>query len=96
MTLREIVQGKRDEILRIARIHGARNVRIFGSAARGNASHASDIDFLVDFEPGTSLLQHGALIAELEDLLGRKVDVVPEKTLRERVRDRVLREVVPL
>ncbi len=96
MTLREVVQGKREEILRIARIHGARNVRVFGSAARGDASQTSDVDFLVDFEPGTSLLQHGALIAELEDLLGRKVDVVPEKTLRERIRDKVLREAVPL
>ena len=94
--LRELVEGKRDEILRIARAHGARNVRLFGSAARGDADETSDVDFLVEFEPGTSLLQHGAMIAELEELLGRKVDVAPEKTLRERVRDRVLREAVPL
>ncbi len=94
--LRELVESKRDEILRIARAHGARNVRIFGSAARGDADETSDVDFLVEFAPGTSLLQHGAMIAELEELLGRKVDVAPEKTLRERVRDRVLREAVPL
>ena len=94
--LREVVEGKREEILRIARAHGARNVRLFGSAARGDADETSDVDFLVEFEPGTSLLQHGAMIADLEELLGRKVDVAPEKTLRERVRERVLREAVPL
>jgi predicted nucleotidyltransferase len=94
--LRELVEGKREEILRIARAHGARNVRLFGSAARGDADETSDVDFLVEFEPGTSLLQHGAMIADLEELLGRRVDVAPEKTLRERVRDRVLREAVPL
>ena len=94
--MRELLESKRDEILRIARAHGARNVRVFGSAARGDADETSDVDFLVEFEPGTSLLQHGAMIAELEELLGRKVDVAPEKTLREGVRDRVLREAVPL
>jgi len=94
--LRELLQSKRDEILRIARAHGARNVRVFGSAARGDADETSDVDFLVEFEPGTSLLQHGAMIAELEELLGRKVDVAPEKTLRERVRDKVLLEAIPL
>ena len=96
MDLRELLEGKREEILRIARAHGARNVRVFGSAARGDADETSDVDFLVEFEPGTSLLQHGAMIAELEELLGRKVDVAPEKTLRERARERVLREAVPL
>ena len=94
--LRELLRSKRDEILRIARAHGASNVRVFGSAARGDASDTSDVDFLVEFVPGTSLLQHGAMIAELEALLGRKVDVAPEKMLRERLRERVLREAVPL
>lgn len=94
--LRELLKNRREEILRIARAHGARNVRVFGSAARGEADETSDVDFLVEFEPGTSLLQHAAMIADLEDLLGRKVDVAPEKTLRERVRERVLREAVPL
>ena len=96
MDLRRLLQEKRDEILRIATAHKASNVRVFGSAARGDADETSDVDFLVEFEPGTSLLQHGAMIAELEELLGRKVDVAPEKTLRERVRERVLREAVPL
>ena len=96
MDLRQLLREKRDEILRIAAAHKASNVRVFGSAARGDADETSDVDFLVEFLPGTSLLQHAAMIVELEDLLGRKVDVAPEKTLRERVRDRVLHEAVPL
>lgn len=96
MDMREVLNNKRVEILRIAESHGARNVRIFGSVARGEAGDASDVDFLVEFEPGTSLLQHGAMIAELEDLLGRKVDVAPERMLREHVRGRALREAIPL
>ncbi len=94
--MRELLESKRDEILRIAQSHGARNVRVFGSVARGEAAETSDVDFLVEFEPGTSLLQHGAMIAELEELLGRKVDVAPEKMLKERVKDRILREAIPL
>ena len=96
MDLRDLLASKRDEILRIARAHGASNIRVFGSAARGEADEHSDVDFLVVFEPGTSLLDHGAMIAELEELLGRRVDVAPEKALRHRVRARVLREAVPL
>lgn len=96
MGMRELLENKRDEILRIARVHGARNVRVFGSVVRGEAGETSDVDFLVDFEPGTSLLQHGAMIADLEELLGRRVDVAPEKMLKERVRDRILREAVAL
>ena len=74
----------------------ARNVQIFGSVARGEADEASDIDILVDLEPGHSLLDLGGLWSELNELLGRKVEVVTEKGLRERIRDRVLREAVPL
>ncbi len=96
MDMRELLESKREEILRIARAHGARNVRVFGSVARGEAAETSDVDFLVDFDPGTSLLQHGAMIADLEELLGRKVDVAPAKMLKDRVRDRILREAVPL
>lgn len=94
--MREFLESKREEILRIARAHGARNVRVFGSVARGEAVETSDVDFLVEFESGTSLLDHGAMIAELEDLLGRKVDVAPEKMLKDHARDRILREAVPL
>lgn len=70
--------------------------RIFGSVARGEADEQSDVDFLVEFEPGTSLLTHSGLIVALEDLLGRKVDVAPEKTLKERIRKRILLEARPL
>jgi len=96
MNVRELLESKREEILRIAAKHGARNVRIFGSVARGEADDASDVDFLVEFEPTVSLLDHASLLVELEDLLGRKVDVASMRGLKERIRDRVLREAVPL
>ena len=94
--IEELLEAKREEILRVAAKRGARNVRIFGSVARGEADEASDIDILVDLEPGRSLLDLGGLWSELNELLGRKVEVVTEKGLRERIRDRVLREAVPL
>ena len=96
MGIDEVLKVKREEILRIAAQHGARNVRIFGSVARGEAKLDSDADFLVDLEPGRSLLDLGGLLMDLRDLLGCNVDVVTEKGLRERIRDRVLREAVPL
>ena len=96
MGIEEILKGKREEILRIAARHGAHNVRIFGSVARGEAMSESDLDVLVDLEPGRSLFDHAGLLLELEEFLGCKVDVITERGLRPRVRDRVLREAVPL
>ena len=96
MGIDEVLKVKREEILRIEAQHGARNVRIFGSVARGEAKLDSDVDVLVDLEPGRSLLDLGGLLMDLRDLLGCNVDVVTEKGLRERIRDRVLREAVPL
>ena len=96
MTATELIKDRKKEIIRIAAAHGARNVRIFGSAARGEDREDSDIDFLVDLEPGRSLLDLGGLLTDLQDLLGRRVDVVTEKGLRDRIRDRVLREAVPI
>ena len=96
MGIDELLRRKREEILRIAARHGARNVRVFGSVARGEADEASDIDLLVEFEPGRSLLEHAALLLELENLLGRKVDVVSDRGIKPRIRDRVLREAAPL
>ena len=84
----------RTEILAAAARHGATNVRVFGSVARGDADAASDVDFLVDFEPGRSLLDLANLLVELEDLLGHPVDVVPEPGLKARIRQRVLAEAV--
>lgn len=86
----------RGEILALAARHGARNVRVFRSVARGEADAASDIDFLVDFEPGRSLLDLAALLVDLEDLLGRPVDVVTEPGLKARIRQRVVAEAVPV
>jgi len=86
----------RDAILRLAREHGARNVRIFGSAARGEDTGDSDLDVLVDMEEGRSLVDHVALKQDLEELLERDVDVVTEASLDPRLRDRVLREAIPL
>lgn len=96
MGIDEFLQGKREEILRLAAKHGARNVRIFGSVARGEAGPESDIDFLVEAGPIHSRFFPGGFLADLEELLGRKVDVVSEKGLHWYIRDRVLKEAVPL
>jgi predicted nucleotidyltransferase len=87
---------KREEILAIAARHGARRVRVFGSVARGEETRSSDLDLLVEFEPGRSLLDQIALAQDLKDLLGREVDVVTEKGLHWYVKERVCREAVPL
>ena len=96
MTLDELVRSKRVEILRISAEHGARNVRIFGSVARGESDSESDVDVLVELEAGRSLLDHAALLLDLEKLLGCRVDVVTERGLRPRIRERILKEAVPL
>jgi predicted nucleotidyltransferase len=96
MSLERTLKEKREEILRIAARYGARNVRVFGSLARGEADEQSDIDLLVELEPGRSLFDLGGLQFELERLLGCRVDVVTERGLKARIRQRVLREAVPL
>jgi len=92
----ELLKSKRDEILRIAAKYGASNVRVFGSVARGEAGPESDVDLLVELESGRSLLDHVALLQDLEDMLSRKVDVVNENALHHSIRDRVLREATPI
>jgi predicted nucleotidyltransferase len=92
----EELRGRRTEILRLAALHGATNVRVFGSVARGEADERSDVDFLVDMRSGRSLLDLGGLLEDLRELLSRPVDVVTERGLKSRIRDRVLREAVPL
>lgn len=96
MKLAELVNRKREDILRIAQRYGARNVRIFGSVIHGEDNAQSDIDMLVNFRPESSLLDHVALMQDLEELLGRKVDVVSEKALHWYIRDRALKEAKPL
>lgn len=96
MDINELIKAKRDEILRIAAKHGARNVRIFGSVARGEADEQSDVDFLVDMEPGRSLFDLAGLYVDLEELLGRKVDVVTTRGISPYLKDRILAEARPL
>ena len=95
MTLEQLRATKR-EIIGLATDCGAGNIRIFGSVARGEADSTSDVDFLVDLEPGRSLLDLARLQRKLEELLTKKVDVVSARGLRERVRQTVLRDAVPL
>jgi len=92
----ERVAAHRPEILEIAARYGASNLRLFGSAARGDADAASDVDLLVDLEPGRSLLDLGGLLMDVQELLDCRVDVVTEAGLRPRMRERVLQEATPL
>jgi len=96
MGINEIIGNQREQILALARRYGASNVRVFGSAVHGTADEKSDVDFLVDMEPGRSLLDMGGLLMELQEMLRRDVDVVTEAGLRPRIRDRVLKEAQPL
>ncbi len=95
-TIDRLLKGKREEILRLAAKHGAYNVRVFGSVARGEAGPDSDVDFLVDMGPGRTAFFPGGLLADLEDLLGRKVDIVSPEALHWLLRDRILKEALPL
>jgi len=96
MGLHDDLLERREEILAVAARHGARRVRVFGSVIRGEETPESDLDLLVEFEPGRSLLDHIALAQDLKDLLGREVDVVTEGGLHWYIRDRVCREAVSL
>lgn len=96
ISLEELLQTRREDILQIARKYGASNVRIFGSVARGEADSESDIDLLADMEKGRSLLDLGGLLIDLQETPGCDVDVVTEQGLRERIRERVLQEAVAL
>ena len=96
MTLEDLRRTRRDQILRIAASHGARNVRVFGSAARGDASPTSDIDLLVDLDADRTLMDLGGLLVELQELLQARVDVATVAMLRPKVRERALADAVPL
>ena len=96
MDVGKLLQEKRYDILQAAAKRGAYNVRVSGSVARGEAGSESDLDLLVDLEPNRSLFDLGGLLADLEDLLGCRVDVVTEGGLHWYIRDRVLSEARPL
>ena len=96
VAIEDILKSKRLDILALAEQRGARNVRVFGSVARGQARPDSDMDFLVDLEPGRSLLDLGGLLMDLQRLLGLEVDVVTEAGLRPRLRQQVVAEAKPL
>jgi uncharacterized protein len=90
------IESRRDLIRRIARKHGARELRVFGSRARGDAEGSSDLDLLVEMEPGRSLLDLIALEQELERSLGIPVDVLTPGSISPYLRDQIQSEAVPL
>jgi predicted nucleotidyltransferase len=96
MVRRQRIQQNIDEIRQIASRHGASNVRLFGSIARGDENEDSDLDLIVSFDPGRTLLDHGALVMDLQELLGFRVDVLSEAGLKGRFREQALREAVPI
>jgi predicted nucleotidyltransferase len=96
VTLDTLRREKRSEILRLAELHGCRNVRVFGSVATGESNPRSDVDFLVELEQGRGLLDLGGLLTDLQNLLGVEVDVVESGCIHPYVRDRVLAEARPL
>lgn len=96
MTLRQLIEEKREDIVRIAARHGARNVRLFGSVARGEDTPDSDVDILVDVGPTTSSWFPAGLVLDIEEVLGRPVEIVTEKGLNPLIKEQVLREAVPL
>lgn len=91
-----LIENHRREILALAANYGVTDVRVFGSMARGDAGEASDVDLLVKPLPGTSLMDLGGLLMDVQDLLGRRVDVVSERALAPQIRERVLREAQAL
>jgi predicted nucleotidyltransferase len=96
MTLEELRSRHRDQIVELAHRRGAHNIRVFGSVARGDQRLDSDVDLLVDFEPGRSLLDLAGLWLDLEGTLGCKVDVVSSRGLRPRVESAVMRDAINL
>lgn len=96
MKLDELLRAKKQEILRIAKEHGVIRIRTFGSVARGEATEKSDIDFLIRLGEGRSLLDLIGFKQDIEELLGRKVDVVSEGGVSPYLKDRILHEAAPL
>jgi len=93
---KETLREKRQAILEIARRYGAHDLRIIGSVARGDNTDTSDLDLVVRFDPGRSLLDHGGLVMDLRELLGMRVDVIDEEAMRPRFRQAAMAEAIPL
>ena len=91
-----LIENNRSKILALADRHGVRNVRVFGSMARGDADDTSDVDLLVSLPPDKTGLALGGLLMDVQDLLQRRVEVVTERGLHSDLRDRVLKEAQPL
>ena len=96
MAVRELVNRKRRQIVRVASSHGGLSVRVFGSAARGDTKPGSDVDILLRLEPGRTLLDLVAIKQDLEDLLGCSVDVLTEAAISPYIREQVLKEAISL
>ena len=96
MVTQEDIRQKRHAIIDIARRHGAHDIRVFGSVARGDVTESSDLGLIVRIDPGRSLFDHGALVMDLQDLLGVNVDVISEGGMRERFRNHVMKEAIPI
>ena len=96
VSMDELITQYREQILALAAEHGAFNVRVFGSVARGDDRPDSDIDILVDFEPGRDYFDQAGLLGDLRDLIGRPVDVIREPDLRERIKDEVLAQAIAI
>ena len=96
LTVSDGIRDKREAIVRIAARHGATEVRLIGSVARGEARPDSDVDLLVTWSEGTSLLDQAALMLELESLLGRKVDIASDGWVKPSIRESVYRDAIAL
>ena len=96
ITLDTLRREKRAEILRLALMHGCRNVRVFGSVASGQNRLDSDVDFLVDIDSGRTIFDLAGFMGDVRELLGTEVDVVESRSLHPYIRDRVLAEAVGL
>jgi hypothetical protein len=96
MGIKELLESRRNEILDLAGTHGAKNIRIFGSVARGEGGPASDVDLLVDMEEGRNLLDLVGFWQDLEELLGCRVDVITEGGISPYLRERIYAEALPL
>ncbi len=95
MTINKLKEYKND-ILRIALLHGAKNIKVFGSVARGEENQNSDVDFVVEMGKGKTVLNRIALMQDLKKLLGQEVDVVTYKSLREKIKNDLIRDAIDL